>query len=108
MIGMHSQRETFSVFGRSRREEAHLFSVGNQSLLTSAPTRFNGKVVPSALRQNPISTTFLLVFLSTLASAFAAQPTEAQFEFFENKIRPIFARSEEHTSELQSHSDLVC
>src|SRR6266536_419129 len=90
---MHSERETVSVFGRSRREEAHLFSDGNQSLLTSAPTRFNGKVVASPLRQNPISATFLLVFLSTLASAFAAEPTKVQLELFENKIRPIFAEN---------------
>src|SRR6266404_2963133 len=91
MIRMHWEREAFSVFGRSRLEEAHLFSDGNHSLLTSAPTRFKGKVVPSALRQNPVSTTSLLVFLLTLASAVAAEPTRAQLDFFENKIRPILA-----------------
>jgi len=36
-------------------------------------------------------TSLLLLAISTLSTTFAAEPTKAQLDFFENKIRPIFA-----------------
>src|SRR5947207_11241772 len=39
---------------------------------------------------------------------FRARPDAAQRGGSVRPARPLHARSEEHTSELQSHSDLVC
>src|SRR5438034_7414217 len=44
-----------------------------------------------------------------VASASHGQPISAKFELEEGKLQlSVYTRSEEHTSELQSHSDLVC
>src|SRR5438034_5781899 len=54
---------------------------------------------------------------TTASASTAAPPTASQFQIFRGLPllpapgsvgRPRHTRSEEHTSELQSHSDLVC
>src|SRR5260221_9528880 len=46
--------------------------------------------------------------LRVLAAALGGAGAGAQLQRHAVAARPGFARSEEHTSELQSHSDLVC
>src|SRR5947207_7306347 len=62
------------------------------------------------IRRPPISTLFpyTTLFRSVLQRiAHSVQPYLGAREFMD-RLQPLGNRSEEHTSELQSHSDLVC
>src|SRR5438034_5831424 len=60
------------------------------------------------IRRPPRSTLFPYTTLFRSFLVDIAAPSREEVEFLEDFLRRGRGRSEEHTSELQSHSDLVC
>src|SRR5437588_4578795 len=81
----------------------------SRSCLASAPLVTTSSVSFLAVRRPPISTLFPYTTLFRSASARrCALPRQSQTGEYRSGCRRRSLRSEEHTSELQSHSDLVC
>src|SRR5260221_10896292 len=62
------------------------------------------------IRRPPRSTLFpyTTLFRSVCGSQLSSYLAKPAFQIFGREYTQIVLRSEEHTSELQSHSDLVC
>src|SRR5437773_5541990 len=61
------------------------------------------------IRRPPRSTLFPYTTLSDLAASTASLDSHKKLEVYTQAgVREYIGRSEEHTSELQSHHDLVC
>src|SRR6266851_6191245 len=66
-------------------------------------------IVPIQLKIfTPVGTAMSMVLDANTASAIAPRPTANMWWAHTPNARKPMARSEEHTSELQSHHDLVC